>query len=192
MCGGMVCGCLRVAAQHIENRADTADRSPSRGLAELGSDWKWSGGRSRSATRLWRCPAGCQNRLSIRADSAERKETPMTGISRKGLRRRLAVGAAAVVAVAVAGTAWAAVPGNDGQIHGCYGKLGGVLRVVDTAQGQKCSDTLERPIAWNQRGDQGEPGPAGAQGPQGPKGDQGAAGPKGDVGPTGPQGPKGD
>jgi len=119
------------------------------------------------------------------------------------MRRRellaAAVGALAAAALA-GGVAWASIPGDGGVIQGCYGKIGGVLRVIDTAKGQKCLDS-EVAISWNQKGPKGDTGPAGPAGAAGPKGDTGAsgpagaAGPKGDTGlagPAGGAGPKGD
>ena len=48
--------------------------------------------------------------------------------------RGITLGVAAAAAVAVTtGLAWAAIPGGDGTIQGCYTKVGGVLRVVDSA-----------------------------------------------------------
>ncbi len=77
----------------------------------------------------------------------------------------------AVVALAsMGGIAWAAIPGDDGLIRGCYTKVGGILRVIDTAKGQHCHGTLEVPITWSQQGPQGDPGA------QGPAGRTGAAG----------------
>jgi hypothetical protein len=39
----------------------------------------------------------------------------------------------AIATVALAGTAYAAIPGGDGTIHGCYAKSGGTLRVIDAS-----------------------------------------------------------
>jgi hypothetical protein len=126
----------------------------------------------------------------------------MTGTLKNG--RRWVIVGAVVIAVGAASTAVAVVPDQNGQIQACYTKVGGVLRVVDTDKGQKCSTTLENPIAWNQKGVPGAPGPAGAKGdpgpaspqgdagPAGPQGEVGPTGPKGDTGPEGPEGPKGD
>jgi hypothetical protein len=88
------------------------------------------------------------------------------------------------------GVGYAAIPGGDGVIHGCYQKPGllaneGALRVVDTEKGQECRSN-ELPVEWNQKGAKGDIGP------QGPKGDTGPPGPKGDQGVQGEQGPKGD
>ena len=54
----------------------------------------------------------------------------------KPMRRKrvLATAAGAMLAVAIAGgVAWASIPGDGGVIQGCYTKVGGVLRVIDTA-----------------------------------------------------------
>jgi hypothetical protein len=85
-------------------------------------------------------------------------------------------------------------------IQACVRK-DGRLRLV--AQKADCRRT-ERPISWNVRGAQGEPGPQGPVGPAGADGAPGSsgvdgapgpAGPTGQPGPQGergPQGPKGD
>ena len=80
------------------------------------------------------------------------------------------------------GIAWAAIPDHDGAIHGCYTKVGGVLRVIDTAKGQKCLANLEVPITWNERGPKGDPGTAGVDGAPGRQGEPGPAGPPGPSG----------
>jgi hypothetical protein len=116
----------------------------------------------------------------------------------------MAMGAAVFSACVFAGgVAWAAIPGGDGTINGCYLKVTGTLRVIDTSKGDKCLRGFETPISWNQKGDPGVAGAKGDPGPIGPKGDAGPAGPKGDTGPagkdgasgpqgaTGPQGPAG-
>jgi hypothetical protein len=82
-------------------------------------------------------------------------------------------------------------------IQACVRK-DGRLRLV--AQKSDCRRT-ERPIFWNVRGAQGEPGPQGpagpagadgAPGPSGATGPAGLAGPPGPIGERGPQGAKGD
>jgi hypothetical protein len=100
------------------------------------------------------------------------------------------VGALAATALA-GGIAWAAIPGDGGVISGCYTKIGGLVRVIDTAKAQTCNGTLENPISWNQQGPKGDIGATGPVGPAGPKGDTGPQGPKGDTGAAGPQGPTG-
>jgi hypothetical protein len=85
------------------------------------------------------------------------------------------------------GVALATIPGSGGVIRGCYGKLGGALRVIDTGQ---CRPT-EAALNWNQAGPQGPQGLQGPQGPAGSKGDQGAQGPAGQRGPQGDAGDPG-
>jgi Collagen triple helix repeat (20 copies) len=96
--------------------------------------------------------------------------------------------------------ALAAIPDSSGEIHGCYQKNVGNLRVIDPSDGDNCRPS-EIALTWSQTGPQGPVGPVGPQGPkgdtgatgpQGPKGDTGATGPQGLKGDTGPQGPKGD
>ena len=103
--------------------------------------------------------------------------------------RRLKLAAALIAALAVAGTAFAAIPDSGGVIHGCYLKNAGLLRVIDTAR-SRCSP-IETAIQWSQTGPQGPEGAIGPQGPTGAKGDTGAAGPAGPAGATGPAGPSG-
>jgi hypothetical protein len=101
------------------------------------------------------------------------------------LPRARGVVLATLAAVAMAGgIAYAAIPGSNGVISGCYGKHVGVLRVIDAEAGKTCKP-FENPIAWNQQG------PSGAQGPPGPKGDKGDKGDTGAQGPQGPPGPSG-
>jgi hypothetical protein len=83
----------------------------------------------------------------------------------------------AVVAASMAGTAYAAIPGGDGAIHGCYTKSGGTLRVID-ASVTKCKST-ETSLNWSQQGvpgPKGDPGEPGARGPQGEQGQPGVPG----------------
>jgi hypothetical protein len=103
--------------------------------------------------------------------------------SRKGT---FVVGALAGALAAGGLTAWAAIPGGDGRISGCYSRIGGALRVIDAERGQACRAT-ERLISWAQQGPPGPLGPRGLPGPQGPKGDTGetgGAGPQGAPGPS--------
>ena len=84
-------------------------------------------------------------------------------------RSRLAIaGAAALVALAAATVASATIPDGSGVIHGCYGRSGGTLRVIDNSV-VNCRQT-ETSLTWNQSG------PKGATGPQGPAGSTGPAG----------------
>jgi hypothetical protein len=67
----------------------------------------------------------------------------------------------AAALLAVAAVAGAAIPdSDDGEIHGCYQKNQGQLRVIDAQAGQACRAS-EEPLVWNQQGVQGEPGPRG-------------------------------
>jgi hypothetical protein len=71
----------------------------------------------------------------------------------------LVLGAAALLAVAA--VAGAAIPdSDDGEIHGCYQKNQGQLRVIDAQAGQACRPS-EESLVWNQEGVQGETGPRG-------------------------------
>ena len=106
-------------------------------------------------------------------------------LSQKGLRtvgviRRAAVPALVSALVLLVGVATGAIPaGSDGKISACYGKVGGVVRVIDVERGEKCSTALEKPLAWNIAG------PAGRDGSQGPPGPQGERGlPGADAGPS--------
>jgi hypothetical protein len=79
----------------------------------------------------------------------------------------LAATIGAIVASALAGgVAWATIPGDGGVIQGCYTKVGGILRVIDTAKGERCL-AIEQPISWNQKGLKGDPGANGANGAPG-------------------------
>jgi Collagen triple helix repeat (20 copies) len=118
--------------------------------------------------------------------------------------RTLLVATLAALVAGGVGIASGAIPGGDGKIDACYGKVAGGLRVIDKAAGEKCSNTLEKPLSWSQAGPPGTAGPAGergadgAQGPQGEPGTPGAPGPQGEPGSAGadgapgPQGEKGD
>jgi hypothetical protein len=95
------------------------------------------------------------------------------------MKGRLLVATLAVAALAGAGSiAWASIPDGKGVVHGCYAKLGGALRVIDTAKNQVCGGS-ELAVTWNQKG------------PTGSKGATGGAGPKGTTGAKGPTGPSG-
>lgn len=83
------------------------------------------------------------------------------------MKRAKLLGITAITAfLLVGGVSSAAVPDGNGQIHGCYNKLGGALKVIDVAEGDSCNP-LQNPIAWNQGGPVGPPGPAGPPGPSG-------------------------
>lgn len=65
----------------------------------------------------------------------------------------LGLGAAAVLVAA--GVAGAAIPdSDDGEIHACYKKDNGQLRVVDAEGGAECRPS-EEPLEWNQVGPRG-------------------------------------
>jgi hypothetical protein len=103
--------------------------------------------------------------------------------------RPVVVGLVGAVVIAATGIALAVIPAADGTLYGCYLKLGGGLRVVDSAS--QCTK-FEIPISWNQKGQKGETGATGPQGPQGLQGIQGEEGIQGPQGPPGAQGPAGD
>lgn len=72
--------------------------------------------------------------------------------------------AAALIALAV-GVASAAIPdSDDGEIHGCYQKNNGQLRVIDAQAGDTCRPS-ELPLVWSQEGPSGPSGPSGPTGP---------------------------
>ena len=80
--------------------------------------------------------------------------------------RTLLLGIVAAIAV-TAGAGAAAIPSSSGAVNGCYERITGILRVIDTDSGKSCK-SFENAIVWSVRGPQG---PAGATGP---KGDPGA------------------
>src|ERR671922_742774 len=80
----------------------------------------------------------------------------------------------AIATVALAGTAYATIPGGDGTISGCYAKSGGTLRVID-ASVTSCKSG-ETALNWDQHGQPGPQGPQGEPGPAGPQGEPGAPG----------------
>ena len=89
---------------------------------------------------------------------------------RRHLSRRAAalLGGLVLLAGIAGSVAWAAIPGDDDVIHGCYLKAGGFLRVIDPSV-TKCKK-IETAIWWNQSGAPGEPGEPGSPGEQGPPG----------------------
>ena len=68
----------------------------------------------------------------------------------------MAVALAALV-VALGGAAFAAIPDSSGEIHGCFKKANGDLRLVDSAVSCRSS---EKAIAWNQQRPPGSGGGA--------------------------------
>lgn|SRR3954470_12031381 len=96
--------------------------------------------------------------------------------------RTLLVVTAAALAAGGAGVATGAIPDGSGTITACYGKVGGVLRVVDTEKSQHCAANLETQLVLNQKGPAGPPGPKGEPGATGDPGPKGDKGDKGDPG----------
>lgn len=111
----------------------------------------------------------------------KQKENSMNSRNR---RRLIFMGVLVGLASITAGVAFAAIPDSTGVIHACYSDPFGVLRVVDTAVGAKCSK-WEKPLTFNQTG---PAGPAGAPGTDGAKGAAGTNGTNGAPGPAGPAG----
>jgi hypothetical protein len=94
-----------------------------------------------------------------------------------------------LVCALLGGVAWATIPDSGGAVNGCFQKVHGTLRVIDTTT-ETCSNA-ELPISWNQKGPKGDPGPKGLPGDPGAKGDRGPKGDPGDEGAQGPPGPAG-
>ena len=63
--------------------------------------------------------------------------------------RRASVLAVVALAGTAGGVAYATIPGSSGTINGCYEKRTGILRVIDSDAGAKCT-SYETPISWNQ------------------------------------------
>ncbi len=82
----------------------------------------------------------------------------------------------------------------DEEVHGCYHKTTGILRIVPDAD--RCK-SWENPVVLGKTGEKGaagepgKPGPPGQMGPRGMPGPEGAQGPQGPAGPAGPPGPPG-
>ncbi|MEZ4676579.1 MAG: hypothetical protein R2932_20335 [Caldilineaceae bacterium] len=76
-------------------------------------------------------------------------------------------------------------PSSDTIYTGCLLRAGIIINVAIGEQPQRPCSLKTEQISWNQRGPQGEPGPAGPQGEVGPMG------PQGEMGLTGPQGEPG-
>jgi hypothetical protein len=69
------------------------------------------------------------------------------------------IAVAAVAATTVAGVGYAAVPGGDGTIHGCYDNVSGQMRLYDAEDDSPRScGSKETEVSWN------EEGPAGVSG----------------------------
>jgi hypothetical protein len=106
------------------------------------------------------------------------------------IRSRTLLLVATAALVVAAGAGYAAIPSSSGAVEGCYERITGVLRVIDTEAGKSCK-SFENPITWSVQGPAGAMGPAGPQGPAGAAGEKGAAGPAGPAGPQGAQGLQG-
>jgi hypothetical protein len=101
-------------------------------------------------------------------------------------KRLLTAAAGTLVAAAIAGVAWAAIPGPGNVYTACMLKSIGTIRLIDkslpaSSLMSRCADK-EIEISWNQAG---QPGPAG---PQGAKGEPGAPGTNGTNGTDGKDG----
>jgi hypothetical protein len=86
-------------------------------------------------------------------------------------KRLLLAGAFGAAGLLIGGIAYAAIPGGDGVIHGCYktsNPAKGALIAIDSTA--RCPNGYTG-LNWNKTGPQGE------QGPQGPQGEQGESGP---------------
>jgi hypothetical protein len=104
----------------------------------------------------------------------------------------VAVSVALLAATAIAvGVAYAAIPGSDGTISGCYFKVTGVLRVIDTGKNEKCLPNFETAISWNAKGAKGDPGAPGVPGTPGAQGVPGKDGIDGKNGAPGAPGKDG-
>jgi hypothetical protein len=79
---------------------------------------------------------------------------------------RWAVPAVGLIIALAGAVALARIPDSQNVIHGCYDRLKGTLRVIDSENTppDHCTPN-ETSLSWNQ---QGPVGPAGPQGPQGP------------------------
>jgi len=85
-----------------------------------------------------------------------------------------------VLGLAAGGIAYASIPDSSGVIHGCYAKINGQLRVIDTDAGGKCTSG-EKSLSWNQTGPQGPPGVLGFYTRFGPGGNVPPGGVNGDI-----------
>lgn len=74
-------------------------------------------------------------------------------------RRALVLVLVALSASAIVVAGYAMIPDSSGTIHACYGRVGGVLRVIDPSSAHCLRG--ETAISWNQAGAQGPPGVSG-------------------------------
>jgi cysteine-rich repeat protein len=116
---------------------------------------------------------------------------------RSATRRLAGIGVlpAAIIAGAIlisASIVFATIPSSNGDIHGCYNKKTGDLRVIDTgtAPNKRCKKG-EAALTWNEKGRNGLQGAVGNTGQQGATGNQGLPGPPGPPGPPGDNGDPG-
>ncbi len=113
-----------------------------------------------------------------------------TGRDHRVILTRAAVGALVTLALG-AGRGFASIPAADGTYTGCYQRVQGQLRVIDTANPAQTCRPDERLVTWSLTGPVGPTGPMGPVGMQGPQGNTGLTGATGPQGPTGPAGPPG-
>ena len=85
----------------------------------------------------------------------------------------IVMGALAVAGLALGGIAYASIPDSEDEIHGCYGKSNGQLRVIDDEQAA-CKNN-ETALNWNTHGQQGLPGQDGEDGENGAPGPSGVS-----------------
>jgi hypothetical protein len=109
----------------------------------------------------------------------------MKTLAMRRARRGLAGGA--VLAVTIAGVAYATIPDGSGVYTACMLKSTGTIRLIDPSIGSSsllghCSAQYEQQITFNK---QGLPGPAGPQGPAGQTGPAGQPGAPGAAGKAG-------
>jgi hypothetical protein len=108
------------------------------------------------------------------------------------VRRAVIIGAVLCLLVAGGLAAVATSAGGGDEIHACYKKKNGQLRVIDAGEDCRRSEVY---LSWNSEGPPGPPGEAGPQGepgPEGPPGPPGADGAPGADGIDGEQGPQGE
>ena len=104
------------------------------------------------------------------------------------MNRRLAVviiGAVTCMGLVPGMSASAAVPDADGTMHACYGKVGGIVRVIEPTRGERCLSKAESELTFNQAGQRGPAGPPVRRATDGPAGAPGVA-------PTVASSPRGD
>ncbi len=103
------------------------------------------------------------------------------------MRRLIVPVVTGLIGVLIGGATIAFATGNP-TINGCYQKLSGQLRVVDSGESCRASEIA---ISWSAAGAAGATGPAGPTGATGATGATGPAGSNGSIGPTGPAGTDG-